>query len=79
MSFNAEDYLRDQQQRQPDAFKLGKIDPVYVSGRPRVLFDGETVVGSKMYPYMDSYTPTANQRVLLAKVSGSYVIIGGVV
>lgn len=79
MMFNAEEYLIDQQQKKPDSFKLGKIDPFYTSGRPKVLFDGETVPSSKRYPYIDSFIPSANKRVLMAKVSGSYVIIGGVV
>lgn len=58
---------------------LGTIDAAYVSGRPRVLFDGETVLGGKVYPYLASYTPVASQRVLLAPVGSGYVILGRII
>lgn len=79
MKITAEDYLISQNKEPKSQFKLGKVDSNYTTGRPRILFDGETQLSSKRYPYMESYTPKQNQRVLLAKVSGSYVIIGGVV
>lgn len=60
-------------------FKLGKIDPAYTSGRPKIVFDGESSASTKQYPYMASYAPVANDRVLLAMVSGSYVVIGKIV
>lgn len=61
-------------------FTLGKIDPTYNgSGRPRVIFDGSTVVSSKTYPYLSSYTPQANDRVILANVGGTHVILGKIV
>ena len=46
--------------------QLGKVDPNYVSGRPSVIFDGETSL-SKPYPYLSSYAPQANDRVLVVK------------
>lgn len=59
------------------AFSLGKIDPAYNgSGRPKVIFDGSTTVSSKAYPYLSSYTPQANDRVLLANIGGTHVILG---
>lgn len=60
-------------------FRLGKIDPAYSSGRPRIVFDGETAASTKQYPYLSSYSPAANDRVLLAKVAGSYIVIGKVI
>ena len=60
-------------------YRLGKIDPAYSSGRPKIVFDGETTASEKQYPYLSSYTPTANDRVMLLRVSGSYVIIGKVI
>ncbi|MFO7295797.1 MAG: hypothetical protein C0P72_007215 [Clostridia bacterium] len=61
-------------------FTLGKIDPAYSgSGRPRVIFDGNTTVSSKTYPYLSSYTPQANDRVILANVGGTHVILGKIV
>lgn len=58
-----------------DAYRLGTIDPAYVSGNPKIVFDGETTASAKQYLYLSSYTPKANDRVLLLKVSGSYVVI----
>jgi len=61
-------------------FTLGKIDPDYSgSGRPRVIFDGSTTVSSKTYPYLSSYTPQANDRVILANVGRTHVILGKIV
>jgi hypothetical protein len=58
---------------------IGTIDTGYTTGRPRVLFDGETVLGGKTYPYLASYTPAASHRVLLAPAGSSYVILGRIV
>jgi hypothetical protein len=68
--------LIPEENKQPS---LGTIDSAYTSGRPKIIFDGETTASLKKYPYLDSYTPAANDRVLLLKVSGSYVIVGKIV
>lgn len=60
-------------------FTLGVIDPAYSSGRPRVIFDGDEVVSQKAYSYLSSYTPTANDRVILANIAGTHVILGKIV
>lgn len=52
----------------PEPKKLiqyAKIDPSYTTGRPRLIFDGEDVVSVKRYPYISTYTPQANDRVML--------------
>ncbi|HWQ29863.1 MAG TPA: hypothetical protein VN549_02645 [Negativicutes bacterium] len=59
--------------------RLGTIDPFYTSGRPRIVFDGETAASQKRYPYLSSYTPVANDRVLLERVKGSYIVMGKVI
>lgn len=58
------------------AFSLGVIDPNYTSGRPRIVFDGESVPSTKSYPYLASYTPVANHRVILANIAGTHVVLG---
>lgn len=60
-------------------YKLGTIDSAYSSGRPKIIFDGETVASTKQYPYLGSYTPMASDRVLLLEVGGSYVILGKII
>jgi hypothetical protein len=58
--------------------RLGTVDSGYTSGRPRVLFDGETVLGAKTYPYLAAYSPRPSDRVALAPMGTSYVILGAV-
>lgn len=62
-----------------NSYKLGKIDPIYASGNPKIVFDGESVTSTKKYPYLSSYTPVANDRVLLLRVANSYVVLGKIV
>lgn len=55
--------------------KFGKVDPDYVSGRPSLIFDGETVATVKKYPYLSSYTPSASDRVMVIRG----VIVGKII
>jgi hypothetical protein len=57
-------------------FKLATIAEGYTDGKPRVIFDGESKQTAKKYAYLDSYKPVSGDRVLMAYVSGSYVILG---
>jgi len=49
------------------------------SGRASLTFDGETTATQKYYRHLASYSPTAGHRVLVVKISGTYVILGRVV
>lgn len=60
-------------------FRLGAIPGSYASGRPAIIFDGETEPTARTYPYLSSYTPAAGNRVLIAMVGNSGVILGRVV
>ena len=62
-----------------DVYKLGKVNPAHMEGRPSVIFDGENIPSKKKYPYLSSYTPKGSDRVLMLKVSGTYVILGKVI
>lgn len=55
--------------------RYAKVDHFYESGLPRLVFDGETEVSVKSYPHLASYTPQANDRVMLVK----NVVIGKVI
>lgn len=59
--------------------KIGKIDSAYVSGLPKILFDGEETVSGKAYPHLASYKPAPNDRVYLKAVKGSYIVIGKII
>lgn len=61
-----------------DTTRIGTIDPAYSgSGRPRVLFDGETSLTgiTQTYPYLSTYTPAASHRVLLIKSGNTWVVM----
>lgn len=59
-------------------YKLGTVTST--SGGVSVQFDGETTPSTKKYKRLASYSsPTVNDRVLLIKVGGTYVIIGKIV
>lgn len=71
--------LTQKQNKTNRSFELGTIDTDYTSGRPRILFDGYTTTSIKEYAYLASYTPVAGDRVLLASVSGTYIVIDKIV
>jgi microcystin-dependent protein len=65
-----------QQQEEWRPVKLGTVDALYTGGgRPRVLFDGESLMGVREYPWVGSQ-PRAGQRVVLQPVGHGYVILG---
>jgi hypothetical protein len=76
---NAQDYLKDTHKTQGSQFAIGTISQGYSSGRPSVTFDGDDASTVKQYPYLSGYTPVSGDRVLMALVSGSYVILGRLV
>lgn len=57
------------------SFAFGVIDAVYSNGCT-VIFDGETASSPKQYTSIKTFSPAAEQRVMLAKVQGSWVILG---
>ena len=59
-------------------YKLATVTST--SGGVSVQFDGETTPSTKKYKRLASYSsPAVNDRVLLIKVGGTYVIIGKIV
>lgn len=60
-------------------FRLATIPSTYVSGRPTLTFDGEGAATTRTYPHLAAYTPAANDRVLVAMVGHSGVVLGKVV
>lgn len=61
--------------KQEKIVQFAMVDPNYTSGRPRLIFDGESEVSGKAYPYLSSYTPQPNDRVMVVKG----VVIGKIV
>ena len=56
--------------------KLGTVDSAYAgSGRPRVLFDGESLLGLRTYAWVGT-PPRAGARVVLIPQGHTFVIVG---
>lgn len=60
-------------------FRLGEIGPDYKSGRPSIIFSGETKASGKKYPYLSSYKPAAGDKVLLIRAGNSFVVLGKII
>ena len=56
---------------------LATVGAVTSSG-VTLIFDGQTTATAKSYKRLSSYSPTAGDRVLVAKMSGSYVVLGAI-
>ncbi len=74
----AEEFMEWNRDSHEKPFKLGEVVGV-TDGLPSILFDGEETASGKLYARLDSYTPTVNDRVLLVKASGTYIVLGKVV
>lgn len=49
-------------------FQFGKVNPSYTSGAVFVIYDKDIIDGKlTKVSYLSSYTPTANDRVLIAE------------
>lgn len=61
-------------------YKMGTVTALANGGAPMVTFDGETIASQKLYKRLASYSsPSVNDRVLMLKISGTYVILGKVI
>ena len=74
----AEEFINLNQPELKSPFRLGVVASAS-NGLPVIIFDGEKTASGKLYARLDSYTPAVNDRVLLVKVSGSYIVLGKVV
>lgn len=57
---------------------LGTISAVIENAGLRLTIDGEDSPTTKEYRFLDSYIPRVGDRVLVAEVSDSYVVLGRV-
>ena len=58
-----------------DIVRFATVDPNYISGRPSLIFDRETVLTVKQYTYLSSYVIVAGDRVVVIKG----VVIGKII
>lgn len=60
-----------------NSFKLGTVAELFATlNTAKVKFDGEETAAEKQFAYLSSYTPAVNDRVLLASIGGTYIILG---
>jgi len=65
----------DKKSKKP--FKLGTVDPAHTEGmNPRVIFDGELEPSIKRYTHLSSYNPKGGDRVIMAHIGKTYVVLG---
>lgn len=62
--------------KSPSTVKLGTIPAGYVSGRPTVQFDGESIASVRTFPCVSGYTPAVGDRVIVLLQGHSGICIG---
>lgn len=63
-------------QEESNIFKLGKVVELFSKGTAKVQFDGEEEPSEKEYAYLGDYLPKIDDRVLLASIANTYIILG---
>ncbi|WP_273327871.1 hypothetical protein [Vallitalea guaymasensis] len=56
-------------------FKLGIVKGLFENKTAKIQFDGEENASEKQYSYLADYKPAVNDRVLLARVADTYIVI----
>ena len=55
--------------------RLAVVDPAYMSGKPKVTFEGSTNLSPNGFVCLADYAPAAGDRVLVLPVGNTYVIL----
>jgi hypothetical protein len=71
----AEELVEMTESKEQSPFKLGTVVELFEIGTAKIQFDGEEEPSEKEYSYLASYKPSIGDRVLLASVAGTYVIM----
>lgn len=72
-----EQFLSILKQDKEEVYKIGTVGSVS-NNKAKIKFDGEQVQSGKEYICLKSYNPILGERVLLARVKNTYVILGGI-
>ena len=70
-----EELVEMTESKEQSPFKLGTVVELFEIGTAKIQFDGEEEPSEKEYSYLASYKPSIGDRVLLASVAGTYVIM----
>jgi hypothetical protein len=77
MNLDANEFIQTMNSdKQNPVFKLAIVTSLFTDNSAKLKFDGETEPSEKKYPYLSTYSPAANDRVLLVSLAGTYVILG---
>lgn len=77
---NVEEFISLMEEKEENkVFKLATVTDLFASGKAKIKFDGEDIASLKEYSNLSSYAAAKNDRVLLAIVGGTYLILGKVV
>lgn len=57
-------------------YRMATVVKRYSNSDLQVRFDGEDETSPKLYSYLKSLTPKDGTRVLMLKISGTYIIVG---
>lgn len=68
--------LQTEQAAETRPFLMGVVNSI--TGGLYIKLDGETDARTKSFAILASYTPIVGHRVLVAKISGTYVVLGRV-
>lgn len=71
-----DEMLEVMQQEEQNIFKLGKVVGFWPNGTAKIQFDGEDGPSDKEYAYLASAKIYNGDRVLVAKVAKTYIILG---
>lgn len=74
----ADELVQMTEQGEKSPFKLATVVGLWENGSAKIQFDGEDEPSEKEYSYLASYKPAINDRVLLASVAGTYIILNKV-
>lgn len=78
MYHNAEEQVRDEIKDDSSLFKLAVVENLFEDKNAKIRFIGEDTVSEKKYSYLQSYGPSIGDKVLLAKVNKTWIILGKV-
>ena len=77
---SSKDFFKVINDQQPGStMMMATVASLFENGDPKLKFDGDTTTSEKHYAYLSSYTPTEGDRVILAAISGTFVILGSVI
>lgn len=59
-----------------EVYKMGTVAALFGNNTAQVIFDGEDTASQKQYAYLNNYSPAVNDRVLMAAVADTYIVLG---